>query len=520
MIWADLIEHLVGGGDSSSGGGTGVASFQKFAITLWSAQIPYIGTYVGYYLTGYEDLSDLTNPPDSGKKKKDPLTIGTVGDEVNEAGEDANGRLKGDWVDEYTPRAKNAPDDAPLRNPLLRDPSLLADNAAMRLQENVLDIGPPASQLVRQSHEPSQEPIAEVVIRGVRPERGRGVGVTPGSHIPYQRDVMVPPLPPPGLAAGVAQKSSEPRRPELDGSPRVERFGLPPSQIPAGHWAQEVVIEAPRPFQPSVSDPRALAAAEGRGRIERADLLAFAQGGYNGLISAAQSVGRTVLDQGVDHVVGPLLVPLLSPYAQQPIDRLDAYRLPIDPRYGGAGIMGEQLFENLAFEALPLAPQLGQFARRVFRRERLLAPAFWFVGAGGIGDGSRAAKALSAAKDAARAAEETKLPRVKQFVELAMDYSLEQEMAEEVLMDAGMQPDWRELSIQDKDDAILKNLRTLAEKGNANAAEAHRRFSEAIEALAGPRPERDWTRREIFWIPPGSETSSDRHRDNGEVLVV
>jgi len=211
----------------------------------------------------------------------------------------------------------------------------------------------------------------------------------------------------------------------------VERFRSPAPEAPTGQWAEEVVIAVPRPFEPLVSDPEALAAAEGMGRIEWADLVQFARGGYNGLISAAQGIGRAAVRQGVDQASGPLVAPLLSPYAERPIGQLDTYRLSIDPRHGGAGIMGEQLLENLVFEALPLVPQLGNIARRAVRSDYFLAPSFWYFGAGGAGGSSSLARVLRAAEEAPSFGTRLRI--------LGPEYEAQKAVAGDILLEAAIE---------------------------------------------------------------------------------
>lgn len=227
----------------------------------------------------------------------------------------------------------------------------------------MLDLGgPPRAQTP-----PRQpEPIDEVIVSGIRPDRSKP-----------------PPLPSPARRA--PYRAPPETRPELQAPQRPE------AAVPPVQWTQDVVITAePLPFDREESDPEALTLTEGRGHIEWGDLVQLTRGGYNGLISAGQQLARF----GALGLAGPGLAPILSPYAEDSIREADKYKLSIDPRYGGAGIIGEQLVENLALEALPLASQLGKLASRVLRSERFALPAFWFLGAGGPGGSSRVSRAL------------------------------------------------------------------------------------------------------------------------------
>jgi RHS repeat-associated protein len=155
---------------------------------------------------------------------------------------------------------------------------------------------------------------------------------------------------------------------------------------PTGAAKAPLGIAKKIPFQPTVSDPKALAAAEGMGRIEWGDVKQLFKGAYNGLVN-----------------VLPLL---LGPIAGAAASQLDIPKAEIDPRYGGAGIVGEQLAENLAFEATAAVPAIAGVLAKVFSRERLAAavlqPVFLALSSGGAGGGSSAVRVMLRAMKRAR----------------------------------------------------------------------------------------------------------------------
>src|SRR5215471_17828023 len=98
-----------------------------------------------------------------------------------------------------------------------------------------------------------------------------------------------------------------------------------------------MVIVGERPFSPDVSNPVALEMARGIGHIEMGDLEQLAKGGYNGLVDVLPAL------------LGPILLgPVLGSVAKD----LQIPKASIDPRYGGAAIMGSQLAQDLALEAV------------------------------------------------------------------------------------------------------------------------------------------------------------------------
>jgi RHS repeat-associated protein len=152
------------------------------------------------------------------------------------------------------------------------------------------------------------------------------------------------------------------------GNAVVNGFG---SSAPAFQQVQETVITAEPPFNRAVSDSTTLAAAEGRGHIEAGDAWQFLKGAYNGVVNSF-----------------PVLAgPIVGPF----VEGADIPKASIDPRFGGAGIIGEQLFENLAIEAATLVPSAVKLTKRVLASRTLAnvvkAPVFWMMGAGGPGGG-------------------------------------------------------------------------------------------------------------------------------------
>ena len=143
--------------------------------------------------------------------------------------------------------------------------------------------------------------------------------------------------------------------------------------VPRFETARDVTIignpNEKAPFDREVSDPAVLEAIEGRGHFQWGDLKIFAKGGYNGLVN---------------------VLPLLAgPVFGRIVEGADLPKADIDPRYGGSAIVGEQLLENLALEAGAVLPALGRILGSAVKSERVIsavkAPAFWAVGAGGLG---------------------------------------------------------------------------------------------------------------------------------------
>jgi hypothetical protein len=116
---------------------------------------------------------------------------------------------------------------------------------------------------------------------------------------------------------------------------------------------QETVITAEVPFEPAVSYKPALEAAQGRGHIEGGDVRQFLNGGYNGLVN----------------ILPLLLGPVIGPTAA----KVEIKKAPIDPRYGGAAIVGEHLAENLALEAALAIPAALSMTKKIFTSRRLVS---------------------------------------------------------------------------------------------------------------------------------------------------
>jgi hypothetical protein len=123
-----------------------------------------------------------------------------------------------------------------------------------------------------------------------------------------------------------------------------------PDPLPA-QILSETIIVGTIPFSPEVSYPPALEAAKRRGRIEGGDVRQFFKGGYNGLVNTL-----------------PLLLGPVLGQAAKAIPHVE-----IDPRYGGAAIVGEQLAENLSLEAAAAIPALGRAAGGALHAETAVA---------------------------------------------------------------------------------------------------------------------------------------------------
>jgi len=139
--------------------------------------------------------------------------------------------------------------------------------------------------------------------------------------------------------------------------PQTPRVTTP---VPSGpvQTLTEMVIAGERPFSPDVSHPAALEAAEGRGRVEMGDLSQLVKGGYNGLVELPRLVMRAQLPPGLQNANIPSTIDYIP-------------RAPIDPRYGGAAIMGEQLAQNLALEAATALPVLGRAVTKTAGKARV-----------------------------------------------------------------------------------------------------------------------------------------------------
>jgi hypothetical protein len=142
-------------------------------------------------------------------------------------------------------------------------------------------------------------------------------------------DPPAAPAPPPGAPPPTQQA------PQASPPPSAPAPDPPPVQT-----LSETIITGTIPFSPDVSYPPALEAAKRRGHIEGGDVKQFFKGGYNGLVNTL-----------------PLLLGPVLGQAAKAIPRVE-----IDPRYGGAAIVGEQLAENLSLEAAAAIPALGRAA--------------------------------------------------------------------------------------------------------------------------------------------------------------
>ncbi len=178
MSFMEWVDELFRGDGSTGSPGGGTAG--QFALGQYASQVPYIGTYLGYYLTGREDLSDLT----SGLEDFDQAVDGPSERRDRKRDRDGGSQDSGGWPDSF----QDTPGENGRRRSDLRSPDLLADNSssvgreawkdqperwAPVRQENMLDTG---------------GPIDIVVIRGARPPRR--------SHAPMPRQPTArPPVP-------------------------------------------------------------------------------------------------------------------------------------------------------------------------------------------------------------------------------------------------------------------------------------------------------------------------------------
>jgi hypothetical protein len=256
----------------------------------------------------------------------------------------------------------------------------------------------------------------------------------------------------------------------------------------------EITITAAPPFDRAKSDPAVVEALEGRGQIQWGDVLQLGKGGYNGLVD--------------------ILPVLVGPVFGQAVKAADLPKAQIDPRFGGAAMMGQQLGENLALEAAAGIPAL---VRALQTSERLaaalrspaLAPLTIELFSGGGAEAARvmrgpagvrtATGVIAAGPAGARtgglAVEVVgQIPVVSDAARTAAqaEYVGQKSVANDILLEAGIarpRSGWYESE-------ILNHLRRLAEGGNTSAAESYKQFTAAIEALrALPGP----TGREIFW---------------------
>ncbi|WP_052423585.1 SpvB/TcaC N-terminal domain-containing protein [Nonomuraea candida] len=141
------------------------------------------------------------------------------------------------------------------------------------------------------------------------------------------------------------------------------------SKIPSPPPAPPAPPPAPaaKEFEPAVSDPEALRRAKGMGHIEAGDVAQFGKGLWNG-----------------------------------PASWVGAPQFDIDEHYEGAAEMGKELGKDLVIEAATAG--VGKVVEVVtpYVRQAVRAPAFMFVGAGGVG-GMKAGKTAEKAVESGQA---------------------------------------------------------------------------------------------------------------------
>lgn len=180
-----------------------------------------------------------------------------------------------------------------------------------------------------------------------------------------------PLIPPIGGSPGWAPPPTGRPQPSNGSLGESKLAPAPPTTVPPFQTTSEIIITGKPPFDWKVSDPAVLEAIEGRAHLQWGDVKQFVKGGYNGLVNT------------LPILAGPLFGPIV---AEAHLPHTD-----IDPRYGGTALVGEQLFENLALEGAAELPALGRLLGSALKSERVVsavkAPAFWALGAGGLGGG-------------------------------------------------------------------------------------------------------------------------------------
>jgi len=179
--------------------------------------------------------------------------------------------------------------------------------------------------------------------------------------------IVVPASPPDSAPSPIATPPATPAATSASApadaspGPRIQQATQRPAEAPivaaAGQapvqTLPETVIVGQMPYSPDVSHPDALARAQGAGRIEWGDLRQVAKGAYNGLVDL------------VPLAMGPVTGKIVQHYQLIP-------KAAIDPRYGGAAIMGEQFAQNLAFEAMGALPVAGRGLTRTLAEDKVI----------------------------------------------------------------------------------------------------------------------------------------------------
>lgn len=406
------------------GTGEGGTSVGTYVWGVGMSQIPYIGPYLGAYAGVRDDMADLRHPFSGyglGRESRNSERRGTNGGGSDVWG-DKDGLPDRTRLVEVGSAGSSVGADRS-RQSLLTNPDLIADNSGLTTRygwwegdqpekwggprgENLLDSGrqrapltaqdlpsiPGAPRKPREHHNAphggsSYAPADDWVPPGERrPVHGTGSSSSPASETT-----------PPARPSSPSQTWSGPQSPPA--TPPPPPVTSVPSQPASSNSVTlpEVTVYGKIPFQPNVSAPGAYERANRVGRIEWSDVVGFARGAWNGLFSATQELQRLTYERAA----GPLLDPLVTPLAEPLIRRSDSFKLSIDPDQATGALIGEQISENLVFEALPFLPQIAQTGRRVLKgahfADMLLTPVFWFTGAGGIGSrGGRYARLFRA----------------------------------------------------------------------------------------------------------------------------
>ena len=400
-----------------SGGGGGGGTVGMYAWNQGMSQYGVIGQYLGAYAAVRSDMADLQHPFSNSRNDEERRHWGPAS--IN--GQDYYVRSDDDGLVDMT---QGVPIDRPLslgreggqrepRTRLVNDPNLIADNTP-----NSSPFGYPELQPEKSAPRgeifldlgPDRPPTAQDF---PAPAPGAGYKPRQEDNSPHGGSSYRPAdeWTPPGQRGTFGTGSSSPSPPET--SAIAEPTPIPPSwnspesaptPTPAAPPPNspsnvvnlpEVTVYGKIPFEPNVSVPGAYERANSVGRIEWPDLVGLARGAWNGLFSASQTLERLAFESAAGPIYGPLVTPLVEPL----IKRTDAFKVSIGPDQGAGALIGEHVAENLVFEALPFLPQIAQAGSRALKSARLadmlVAPVFWFTGAGGIGArGGRYARLL------------------------------------------------------------------------------------------------------------------------------
>lgn len=398
--WRSLWEEGTGEGGTSVG---------MYAWNLGMSQYGYIGQYLGAYGAVKSDMADLQHPFSGYDLGREPSPA------TRSNRRDMDAPISNAEVYDFTGGGDTGSGTSSAR--LVNDPEATADNSSLppinQWYEPYLQppekTGAPRGEIGLDTGPDRPPPSAEDWLSAAPGSTGRRAqDYSPHGGSSYRpADDWMPPGqravygPGSSSASSADVPNSVPNRPPADGpgtgsapSPPPPTL-IPPSastspDVPAAHSSKvitlpEFTVYGKIPFEPAVSVPGAYERAKSVGRIEWPDLVGLARGAWNGLFSATQNLQRLTYERAAGPILDPLITPLMEPL----IKRSDRFKLSIAPEEETGALIGEQISENLLFEALPFLPQIAQTGRRVLKGARfadmLLTPVFWFSGAGGIG---------------------------------------------------------------------------------------------------------------------------------------